>query len=148
MLHTDVDVTEGSQALAKLSNLLLVGLDLLALGVLGGTFLLGVEAQVLQEDDLATSGLVDSLLDLGTNAILSEDDVLAIQELGELGNDGLKAVLGVDLAVGAAQVGHQDDGLGAMVNGILDGGQSADNALVVGDVLVRVEGDVEVDLSG
>ena len=107
-----------------------------------------MEAQVLQEDDLATGGLVDSLLDLGTNAILSEDDVLAIQQLGKLGNDGLEAVLGVGLAVGAAQVGHQDDGLGAVVNGILDGGQSTDNALVVGDVLVRVEGDVEVDLSG
>jgi hypothetical protein len=43
-------------------------------------------------------------------------------------------------------VGHQDDGLSAVANGILDGGQSTDNALVVGDVLVRIERDVEVDL--
>jgi hypothetical protein len=43
-------------------------------------------------------------------------------------------------------VGHEHDGLGAVVEGILDGGDGADDALVVGDVLVLVEGDVEVDL--
>lgn len=41
---------------------------------------------------------------------------------------------------------HEDDGLGAVLDGILDGGQRADDALVVGDVLVAVERDVEVDL--
>jgi hypothetical protein len=43
-------------------------------------------------------------------------------------------------------VRHEDDGLGSVVDGILDGGESADDALVVCDVLVGVEGDVEVDL--
>jgi len=43
-------------------------------------------------------------------------------------------------------MGHQDDGLGAMVEGVLDGGDGADDALVVGDVLVLIERDVEVDL--
>jgi hypothetical protein len=43
-------------------------------------------------------------------------------------------------------VGHQDDGLGAVVDGILDGGQGTDDALVVGDGLVLVERDIEVDL--
>jgi hypothetical protein len=43
-------------------------------------------------------------------------------------------------------VRHEHDGLGAVVNGILDGGDGADDALVVGNVLVGVEGDVEVDL--
>jgi hypothetical protein len=42
-------------------------------------------------------------------------------------------------------VGHEDDGLGAIVESMLDGGQGADDALVVGD-LVTVERDVEVDL--
>jgi hypothetical protein len=45
-------------------------------------------------------------------------------------------------------VGHEDDGLGAVLEGILDGGEGTDDALVVGDVLVGVERDVEVDLGG
>jgi len=43
-------------------------------------------------------------------------------------------------------VGHEDDSLGSILNGILDGRQSTDDTLVVGDVLVGIEGDVEVDL--
>jgi hypothetical protein len=42
---------------------------------------------------------------------------------------------------------HEDHGLGAIVNGMLDGGQGADNALVVGNFLVLVEGNIEVDLA-
>jgi alpha-acetolactate decarboxylase len=47
-------------------------------------------------------------------------------------------------------VGHQDDGFGAILNGVLDGGESAGDTLVVGDLGVGllVEGDVEVDLEG
>lgn len=41
---------------------------------------------------------------------------------------------------------HEDDGFGAMVAGVFDGGKCADNALVVCDFLVGVERDVEVDL--
>lgn len=33
-----------------------------------------------------------------------------------------------------------------MLEGVFDGGEGADDALVVGDVLVGVQGDVEVDL--
>ena len=45
-------------------------------------------------------------------------------------------------------MGHQDHGLGAMVDGVFDCGQGADDALVVGDLAVSffVQGDVEVDL--
>lgn len=106
-----------------------------------------METQVLQQNNLASSSLVDSLLDLWTDAVLGEDNALA-EQLLQLGDNGLQAVLGVGLAVGTAQVRHQHDGLGAVVNGILDGWQGADNALRVGDVLVLVEGDVEVDLRG
>jgi hypothetical protein len=142
---TDVDVTQGGQALAELSDLGGVGLDLLALGILGGALLLDVETQVLQQDNLAVLGLVDDGLDLGADAVRGELDALA-QLLLKLGEDGLQAVLGVDLAVRAAQVGHQDDGLGAIVDGVLDGGDGTDNTLGVGDVLVGVKRDVEVDL--
>jgi hypothetical protein len=41
---------------------------------------------------------------------------------------------------------HEHNGFGAVVARIVDGGESADNALVVGDLLVSVEGDVEVNL--
>ena len=43
-------------------------------------------------------------------------------------------------------MGHEDDGLGAIVDSVLDGGDGTGDALGVGDVLVGVEGDIEVDL--
>lgn len=104
-----------------------------------------METQVLEQDNLATGGLVDNLLGLGTNAVLSEDDALSDEAL-EHGDNGLQAVLGVDLAVGTAKMGHEHNGLGAVVNGILDGRQGTDDTLVVGNVLVLVKGDVEVNL--
>lgn len=144
---TDVDVTKSGQALAESLNLSLVGLGLVALLVLGGTLLLNVESEVLEENDGAILSLADDLLDLGTDTVGGEGNLLA-QELLELGNDGLERVLLVGRAVGAAEMGHEDDGLGAIVEGVLDGGEGTDNSLVVGDVLVGVERDVEVDLEG
>ena len=41
---------------------------------------------------------------------------------------------------------HEDDGFGPMVAGVFDSGESANNALIVCDVLVGVERDIEVDL--
>jgi hypothetical protein len=41
---------------------------------------------------------------------------------------------------------HKDYGLGSILDGVLDCGKRADDALVVGDPLVAVEGYVEVDL--
>lgn len=104
-----------------------------------------METQVLEENDATVGGAVDGLLDFGADTVAGEGDLLA-DELLELSNDGLQRVLGVDLAVRAAQVGHEDDSLGAIVDGVLDGGDGTGNALVVGDVLVGVEGDVEVNL--
>lgn len=144
-LHTDVNVTEGSEALAERINIGLVGLDLLALGILGAALLLSVETQVLKQNDLAIGSLVHGLLSLGANAVLSEGDALA-EKLLKHGNNGLQAVLGVDLAIGAAEVGHEDNGLSTVVDSILDGGQSTDDTLGVGNVLVLIEGDIEVNL--
>ena len=142
---TDVDITELGKALAELVNLGLVGLDLVALGIGALALLLDVEAEVLKEDNGAVVGLVDDLLNLGANAVVGKGDALA-EELLELGDNGLQGVLGVDLAVGTAEVGHEDNGLGAIVDGILDGGDGTDDALGVGDLLLGVKGDVEVDL--
>lgn len=142
---TDVDVTKRSQSLAELLNLSLINLLLLALLILEAALLLGVEAEVLKKDDLSVLGAVHGLLDLLADAVLCESHALA-EQLLELGNNRLETVLRVRLAIRAAEVGHEDDGLSSVLDGILDCGESTDNTLVVGDVLVRVEGDVEVDL--
>jgi len=105
-----------------------------------------VETEVLKQDDLTTGGLVDSLLGFLANRVLSEDNAAA-QELLELRDNGLQTVLGIDLAIRTAEMGHEDDGLGAILDGVLDGGEGTDDTLVVGDFLVGVEGDVEVDLA-
>lgn len=144
--RTDVDVTQSGETLPELLNIGLVCLDLLALSVLAGTLLLGVEAQVLEENNAAVGDAVDSLLNLWADTVLGEGD-LGVEELLELGNDWLQGVLWVDLAVWAAQVGHEDHGLCAILTSVLDGRKSTNNALVVGDVLVGVKWDVEVDLS-
>lgn len=144
-LRTNVNVTEGSEALAERINIGLVGLDLLALSILGAALLLSVETQVLKQNDLAIGSLVHGLLGLGTNAVLSEGDALA-EKLLKHGNNGLQAVLGVDLAIGAAEVGHEHNSLGTVVDSILDGGQSTNDTLGVGNVLVLIEGDIEVNL--
>lgn len=142
---TDEYVTQLGQALPELLNLGFVSLGLVAVGVLGGAFLLDVESQVLEQNNLAVVGLGNNLLNLGADRVRGKLNTLA-QELLELGDDGLQAVLGVWGAIGAAQVGHEDDGLGAIVNGMLDGGHGTGDTLVVGDLLVGVEGNVEVDL--
>jgi hypothetical protein len=104
-----------------------------------------VKAQVLEQHNVTVVRLVDDLLDLRADAVGGKGHALA-QQLLELGHDGLQRVLGVDLAVGAAQVRHEDNSLGAIVDGVLDGRDGADNALGVGDLLVGVERDVEIDL--
>lgn len=143
---TDEDIAKSSQALAELLNRSLVGLGLVSITVLGATLLLDVEAQVLKEDDGTIVGLGYNLLDLGTDAIGCKSDALA-EELLELGNNRLQGIFRVGRAVGAAEVGHEDDRLGAIIESVLDGRNGADDALVVGDG-GAVEGHVEVDLEG
>lgn len=104
-----------------------------------------MEAQVLEQDDLSVASFIHSLLDLLANAVLGKGHAGA-QQLLELGNNRLETVLRVGLTVWPAEVAHEDNGFGAIVACVLDGGECADDALVVGDLLVGVERDVEVDL--
>lgn len=145
VILTDEDIRKLGKILAELVNALLRSLDLLSFSILAASLLLSVEAQVLQENDLAVLGVVDNLLDLWSDAVRSEGDAAA-EKLLELWNDGLERELVVDLAIWAAQVGHQDNSLGAVVDGILDGWDGTGDTLCVGDVLLGVERDVEVDL--
>jgi hypothetical protein len=68
------------------------------------------------------------------------------EQLLELGNNRLEAVLRVGLAVWSAEMTHENDGFGTIFAGVFDGRECADDALVVCDLLVTVERDVEVDL--
>jgi len=93
-----------------------------------------VEAQVLQQDNLSILRLVDRLLNLLAHAVMREYHALAKQLL-ELGNYRLETVLRVCLSVGPAEVRHEDNGFGAVFDGILDRGEGADDALVVCDLV-------------
>jgi hypothetical protein len=109
-----------------------------------------VEAQVLQQHDGAAAGAVDGVLDSLADAVVHERDLLraaaAAKQLFQLRHHGPQAVLVDALAVGPAQVRHEHHRLGAVLNGILDGGDGADDALIVGNALLRVERHVKVDL--
>lgn len=145
--RTDVNIAQRSQSLPEFLNLRLVCLDLLTLLILRASLLFNVESQVLEQNHLAVLCLVDSFLDFLAYAVIREGHALA-ELLLEFGDNRLERVLLVDFAVGAAEVGHEDDGLCAVVDSIFDGGDCADDALVVGDLFVGVERDVEVDLCG
>lgn len=139
----DVHVSKRGQASAELLDSLGVSLGLLALSILGRALLLDVVTQVLEQDDLATLGSLAGLLDLLTNTVVEEFDGLTEQLLNLLGNRS-QGVLGLDLTVGATQVGHQDDALGTLLQSILDGRQSLDDTVVVADNTI-LEGNVEIN---
>lgn len=58
--------------------------------------------------------------------------------------DGLEGERGLDAAVGAAEVGHENHGLGSVVERELDGGDGAVDTLVVGNVALLVLRDTKV----
>jgi hypothetical protein len=43
-------------------------------------------------------------------------------------------------------MGHEDNGLRAMVNGVLNCWDSSGNTLGIGNFLIRIERDVKIDL--
>ena len=143
-----VDIAVGGELFG---HLLLLGLHL---GLLGGIFLVAhlvglldlaflrlVEAGVFQHEDL--SGLEGGGLGVGVLAVIGELDI-QVQVLGKIVADGLQAEIGlIALALRAAQVAHEDEG-GTLLQHVLDGGLGGLDAGVVGDLVLRVEGDVEV----
>lgn len=139
----DVDVAELGQARAELLDLLRVGLGLLSLGVLAAALLLGVEAEVLEKDDLSTGSLGDVRLRLGSHAVLEEGDGGG-EEGGELSRDGSERVLVDDVPVGAAQVRHEDHGGRAVRESVLDRRDRGGDALVnTGDELASCREEAE-----
>ncbi len=142
---TDVDVAQGGQSFSKLFDGAFVSFDFIAIGVFAAPFLFCVEAQVFKQYNPAPTDSVDCFLDFLAHAIVREDDLFPKQFL-QFGNNGFHAVLRVAFAIRAAQVGHEYDRFGSMFCGVLDGGQGADNTLIVGDVAFFVKGNIEVDL--
>ncbi len=111
-------------------------------------FFFGVEAEVFEEEGLAGLEVVGEFFGDLADAVRGEADVFigaedVIEQFAEAHDDGAQAH-GVDaLALGAAEVGGEDD-LGLVADRVLDGGDGLADARVVGDEAV-LEGDVEVD---
>lgn len=104
-----------------------------------------METQVLKQNDLSILRTIDRLLSVGTNTVLGKRD-LGTQQLLQLGNNRLETIFRVGLAVWSTEVAHEDDCFGAILACVLDCGEGADDTLVVGDFLIRVEWDIEIDL--
>ena len=104
--------------------------------------LLGAEADVLQQHDLA--GLERRGHGLGQRAddVLGQRDV-HVQKFPQPLRNGLKAHGGVDLSLWAAQVRAQDDRR-FLLQQIADGGKRAADANIIGDLALIVHRHVEV----
>ena len=103
------------------------------LGKAGIVLLLaGIEAQVLQQQDLAAFQSGGLGLGVLAHDILGEDD-LAAQQLTETLRHRGKAQLFLPLALGLAQMGTGDHRR-ALVQQVPDGGQRRHDALVTGDL--------------
>ena len=105
----------------------------------GLTFFLGVITQVLQEE--CFTGLQGIGLGLGFLAVVGELDGNA-QAFADAAHDVLEAELGIHF-LGAAQVGHDDEGT-TFCEHLLEGGHGPADAGVVRDLEVFVEGNIEV----
>lgn len=108
----DVDITELGERGAELLDIGLGGLGDIALLVLDLALFLDVEAEVLEEDDLAVLGGGADSLDLLADAVVEELDIL-VEEGRELLGDGGQAVLFDLLAIRATEMAHQDNRSGA-----------------------------------
>ena len=107
----------------------------------GLAFLLGIEAQVLEQQSLATLQSGSSLACVAT--VLSKLNVYA-EGLRYVRNDLLQRQFGVNLALGLAHVAHHDE-CTTVGQHLLKGGQGTANTGVVSYVSVLVQGHVEVN---
>jgi hypothetical protein len=111
-------------------------------------FFFGMEAEVFKEEWLAGFEIGGHLASDGSDAVGGEGYVFVIAEdvveqAAEVIDKGAQAHGFNGLALGAAEVGAEDD-FGLVAESILDGGEGLADAGVVGDDAV-LEGNVEVD---
>ena len=127
----------GDECVAELG--VLAG-ELFALLVdLGG--LTGIEPDVFEQGDLTITQSGDRLGSGGANDVGGQRDLHA-GKLSEALGDGGQREGGVDLALGAAEVGHDND-LGTSVGEGLEGRQGRADTAIIGDDAV-LERNVEV----
>ena len=108
-------------------------------------FLLGMEADIFQEEDIARLEGGAELVGFGADAVGRELDRFA-QDFGEVGGNRLEGILLLRLALGAAEVAGEDEG-GALFQKKLQRGQGFLDAGVVGNLRAfggGFEGDVEI----
>ena len=108
----------------------------------------GMKTKIFQQQGLALFQFSRHLFGFWSNAIGTEADVLAggqilVQKHAQAFGHRFEAHLGIGLALGAAEMGDQDQS-GAVAQGILNGRQSFADASVVHDAAV-FERDVEVN---
>ena len=131
----DVEVAEAGELAGKV-------------GVVG--LLFGMEAKVFEQKGLADFEVAGEFGGDAANAVGRECDVLVlvddvVEEFTEAVDDGAEAHRGDGLALGAAEVGAEDDA-GLVAEGVLDGGDGLADAGVVEDLgAVLGKGNVEVD---
>jgi len=139
-----VDVGELAEAGAESGDLSGVGLHAVPLGILGLALLLNVEADVLEQDDLAWLEGGAGGLDLGANAVVEELHRLA-EDFLKLCGDWLERVLGDALTIGTAKMAGEND-RGSLGEGMLDGREGGGDALGIGDLpSLLVLRDVEIN---
>mmetsp|Transcript_89931 Transcript_89931/g.279911 ORF Transcript_89931/g.279911 Transcript_89931/m.279911 type:complete len:410 (-) Transcript_89931:11-1240(-) len=140
-----VDVRELADGGAEGGDLVLVRLQLVALGVHALALLLDVEAKVLQQEDGADRGVLAGRLNLGTAAIFQERHGLAELLPDDLRN-GLQRVLRHYTTIRPPEMRREYHGLRAAFQHSLNRGDRAVDALRVGDDsrVLLVLRDVEV----
>lgn len=104
-----------------------------------------METEVLQKEDLAVSGRGNGILNLLANTIIKEGNLLSEEPL-ELWDNRLEAEFWVYFAIWSSEMGHEDHCFGAVLDSIFDGWEGSDNPLRIGDLVVCIKRDVEIDL--
>jgi hypothetical protein len=78
----------------------------------------------------------DAFLNFRANTIIKEDDI-ALEEFLQFLSNGFERVFLRALTIWTAEMGHQGDCFGLVVDTVFDGRQSSDNALIVCDFVGR-----------
>lgn len=103
----DVEIAECGELLLEIVYDVLWDLYLVWAFTLFGA----MEAEILEEDDGAVRCVIDGFLDIGTYAIVEEDDGF-LELFREYGGDRFEGVFQGAFAIWAPEVGHEHDGLG------------------------------------
>ena len=106
------------------------------------TFLLGIEAEVFEQQHLAGFELGRFVHGIGSDAVIGKEDIHA-EQFGYVWQDMPEGELRC-YAFGASQM-RADDGHTAVGYDLAESGEGCADAGVVGDLKVVIEGNVEID---